>query len=124
MLVAIKINPDTVAMLESAPKSDTLNYASVMDMFSKVVTLNSIDEYLIITQENKDTLFTVIDMRNDSVVAKFGSKGHARNEFLTNAVFTYCLRDKNSSPLVYVLDRKSTKVIDLKKSIAANKCGI
>lgn len=115
-------NPDNVAELEFATKSDTLHYDSAMEMYSKVDVLNCIDDYLIITNANKDTLFTVIDMRNDSVVAKFGSIGHARNEFLTNPVFNYCLRDKNSSPLVYVLDRKSTKVIDLEKSIAANKC--
>lgn len=115
-------NPDKIAKCETPSKSDTIHYESVTEMFSEVYRLNCIDDYLIISNENKDTLFTVIDMRTDSVVAKFGCIGHARNEFLTNPFFIYCLRDKKQSPLVGVLDQKSTKIIDLKKSIEANKC--
>lgn len=115
-------NPDNVAKLEFAVKSDTLHYDSVFELYSNVDVLNCIDDYLILTNSNKDTLFTVIDMMTDSVVAKFGSIGHARNEFLTNPFIIYCIRNMGHSPLVYVLDQKSTKVIDLRKSISENKC--
>lgn len=115
-------NPDSVVEMGKATHSDTLDYVSMREFFSRVSSINCIDDYLVIAQNNKDTIFQILDMRTDSIVARFGSKGHARNEFGSTPNIVYCKRDKNGSPLLVTLEHQQTKIIDLKKSIDAGKC--
>lgn len=118
----IFFNPDSVVKMKEKKGNDTLRYSGMREIFSKVSNINCIDDYLIIAQYNKDTVFQILDMRTDSIVAKFGSEGHARNEFINTPYIVYGRRDENGSPLLLVLDNWQTKIIDLKKSIDAQKC--
>lgn len=118
----IFFNPDSVAKMKDKNGNDTLRYSGMREIFSNVSNINCIDDYLIIAQYNKDTIFQILDMRTDSIVAKFGSKGHARNEFKSTPYIVYGRRDENGSPLLLVLNNWQTKIIDLKKSIDAQKC--
>ena len=49
--------------------TDTIYYNKENEIFSDIRHLSNIDNYLIITQKSKDTLFQVLNMKNDSVVA-------------------------------------------------------
>lgn len=101
---------------------DTINMVSCMNFFSPICGVSNIDQYLILVQENRDTLFRVIDSSTDSLVASFGRVGHAHNEFQEIPINMYCRKDQDGSPLLYIQETLLTKVVDLKKSISANKC--
>ena len=115
-------NPDATVSVKYKMPTDTIYYNKENEIFSDIRHLSNIDNYLIITQKSKDTLFQVLNMKNDSVVAGFGRVGHARNEFIATPRAVYCGRDKNGSPLLYVLDGLCTKTIDIEKSVEANEC--
>jgi len=81
-----------------------------------------VDNYLILVQQNRDSIFKIIDSRNDSVVSCFGKVGHSRGEFINIPQKVYCIRGKDGHPLICVQEIMRTKIIDLTKSIECNKC--
>lgn len=115
-------NPDTVINSQKRIRTDSIYGYDKKEMLSKIEALSSIDKYLIISQQSKDTVFQILNMENDSIIANFGHIGHARNEFQRYPKTIYCERDRNGLPLLFVLDGVCTKVIDLEESITSNSC--
>ena len=101
---------------------DTIHLYDITKLNAEVLDLLCIDNYLIVAQDNNDSLFIVIDTKTDSIIASFGKIGHARNEFHTTPEIVYCIRKEDGSPLLCVLEEVDTKIIDLQKSIEANMC--
>ena len=115
-------NPDVVMYKNIKSRIDSLQLHEVLDINADVRNLLCIDKYLIISQDNSDTLFWVVDTSEDSIIARFGRIGHASNEFSSTPEIVYCARDVDGSPLLCVLEEVCTKIIDLRKSIESNKC--
>lgn len=115
-------NPDVQKEKDERMCLDTLQLNKLEILSATVRNLLCIDDYLIIVQKNKNELFKVLNTSNDSVIAAFGQTGHARNEFEHFPQITYCTRDKKGLPLLCVYDGVCTKILDLKKSIIANRC--
>ena len=86
--------------------------------------LTCIDNYLILTQENRDSVFQVIDMNNGAFIASFGKVGHARNEFSSIPLRVYCTRNEKGEPMLCIQQNLCTKIVDIKKSIETNNCVI
>lgn len=114
-------NPDSIISERYEIPTDTIYNDNITGLSARVRFLNCIDNYLIITQINKDSIFQVMDIKNGSIISNFGCKGHARNEFIYPRTI-YCRKDKNGLPLLFVLDGICTKIIDIEKSIETNKC--
>lgn len=115
-------NPDETICERHEMPTDTIYSDKGSEIFSHIREITSIDNYLIIVQDNKDTIFRVINIEKDSVIAGFGCKGNARNEFAATPWTVYCIKDKNGSPQLFTWDGIGTKIIDIEKSIEANKC--
>lgn len=116
-------NPDAIVSERLEVFADTIYSEKVNDISSQIRFLSCIDDFLIVTQRDKDSIFQVVNTENDSVIAYFGCNGHARNEF-TDPRAVYCRKDKNGSPLLFVLDGIHTKVIDMEKSTKTKKCAV
>ena len=117
-------SPDVVAIKETTETIDSLSFNKQITMGAMIQDIQCIDNILIITQENRDTIFVVIDTKSDSIIARFGRIGHARNEFTKIPDVVYCIRAEDGSPKLCVSEDACTKVIDLQKSIDAQKCVI
>ena len=115
-------NPDIVKYKDLDKYEDSVQLNDVLTLNADIRNLLCIDNYLIISQDNNDSLFVVMDTSNDSLISCFGRIGHARNEFYTTPGIIYCVRDKDDSPLLCVWEETCTKVIDLRKSIESNTC--
>lgn len=115
-------NPGNVYNIKNIIKYDTLKFQKCYEVNLLKPYLYSIDDYLIIKQARKDSVFTILNMEKDSFVTTFGEYGHAVNEFIAIQPWIYACRGEDGTPLLYVPEVKTTKVIDLKKSIKENRC--
>jgi len=116
--------PDIIINENGIERVDSIALHHVRDIHNMVYGLYSIDEYLILVQNNRDTLFQVYDTRNDSLIAHFGKIGHAHNEFQRVPVKAYCISNENNLPMLCIQEEACTKLIDVKASIETNKCVI
>lgn len=114
-------NPDSTITQVNEQTTDTIYGEIEKYIFSKIKNIDYIDNYLVVTLQNKDTVFQIIDTENDSIVAGFGSIGHAHNEF-QNIKTIYCRKGGTDSPQIFVLDGIQTKIVDLEESIKEKKC--
>ena len=117
-------NPDVIINESGIECMDSVSLHHIRDISNMVYGLYSIDNYLILIQNNRDTLFQVFDMRNDSLIASFGKIGHAHNEFRRVPVKAYCTSNKKGNPILCVQEEACTKFIDIKESVETNKCVI
>ena len=115
-------NPDSVVEKGRAVCADSMILGYGVSNRSSIAGLVCIDDYLIILQENNDTLFRIIDVSTDSLLSSFGRIGHARDEFQGIPSTMYCSKDKSGQALLFIQEAGHTKVINLSKSIAAHKC--
>ena len=115
-------NPDEVLYSGGKGNGEIVELKDYHAMETGIRNINCIDEYLIITQEDKDSIFLIIDSRNDSILTQFGSVGHARNEFESIPWSIYCIRDKMGNPLLCIGETACTKIVNLKKSVSQKKC--
>lgn len=115
-------NPDALLLKEEKSVIDSIHLERMWISHSPVLDIKCIDPYLVLIQYNKDTLFTVIDSSSDTIMARFGQIGRARNEFLNYPEIAYCVRGEDGSPLLCVQEELCTKIVDLRKSIETNQC--
>ena len=115
---------DMCLITNNQNRTKTVALHSVSDISSYVNGLLCIDNYLVVIQQNKDSVFKIIDTRNDSVVSCFGKVGHSGDEFLNIPQRVYFVRGKDGHPLLCVQEKMHTKIIDLIRSIKYNKCFI
>ena len=115
-------NPDIVNVDKNSEHKDTIRLHYIRALSSMPEGLSCIDNYFILTQENKDSIFQVIDMTNGASVASFGKVGHARNEFSGIPLRVYCTRNEKGEPMLCIQQNLCTKIVDIKKSIETNNC--
>lgn len=101
---------------------DSLFRELTIKNYSEIRNILCTDKYLIIIQNCNDTIFKILDVTNDSIIACFGQVGHAKNEFSQVPFFYYTTSDEVGNKLLCVQEHNITKVIDLEKSIQNNKC--
>lgn len=111
------ITTNTTEIVEYEGRIDTL--CSSPDCYSYL----EYRDYIVGFCSNSDKLIYVIDIDEDSIVASFGFKGKASNEFLSNPE-SPCIIYNDSVDLLCVIDKENNKLkyIDLKKSIESNSC--
>lgn len=117
-------NPDVIKVENNDGNTDSITLQYVKDIPLSSKGIFCIDNYLILTQENKDTVFQVMDINSGSIIANFGKVGHTRNEFSSTPQKVYCTRDEKGEPMLCIQDNLCTKVVDVKKSIETNNCVI
>ena len=117
-------NPDVVKVDKNDGYTDSISLQYVKDLPSISEGISCIDNYLILTQNNKDSVFLVMDINSGSFIASFGKVGHARNEFHITPRRVYCIRNEKGEPILCIQDDACTKVVDIKKSVKANNCVI
>ena len=117
-------SPDEILVDERVECVDSVILKNVKELSSVVVGLYSIDHYLILVQNNRDSVLQVVDMNNGSFLASFGKIGRAKTEFQSVPQKVYCIRDKNGNPMLCIQENACTKIVDIKKSICANTCVI
>ena len=118
-------NPDVQRDKDLRVCCDTLQLNQVQSESADVYKLLCIDNYLVMAQMDRKGLFRVLDISTNEELAVFGQLGHARNEVGAYPFFDwqiYCIRDDKGQPMLFVQDGVCTKVIDLRKSVAAKKC--
>lgn len=115
-------NPDDVIVDKNDDNIVTISLLHVKDLPSISRGLTCIDNYLILTQENRDSVFQVIDMTNGASIASFGKVGHARNEFSSIPFRVYCSRNEKGDPMLCIQQKLCTKIVDIKKSVETNNC--
>lgn len=113
-------NPDWLTEFEVFHPKDTLE-GEIIDSVNVLspVTLESVDSLLIAFDYVDDNKFVkVFDMRNDSLLARFGSEGHAGNEF--DGSIGDCSYRNNGPDIIMDLssfDGEQSQAINLSKSI-------
>lgn len=117
-------NPDVVEIEKKGGNIDTITLQYIQDLPSRSEGISCIDNYLILTQENRDSVFQVVDINSGSIIANFGKVGHTRNEFSSTPQKVYCVRNEKGEPMLCIQDNLCTKVVDIKKSIETNNCVI
>lgn len=101
---------------------DTLKGQVVIQNLASIDNILCTDQYLIIVQEANDSIFKIIDTKNDSVIACFGHVGHANNEFSQIPLFYYLAKGNNGKDYLCVQEENHTKIIDVESSIHEGKC--
>ncbi len=117
-------NPDVVIVDNNEGNTETISLQYVKDLPSMIEELSCIDNYLILTQNNNDSIFLVMDMNNGAFIASFGKVGHARNEFSSIPLRVYCTRNEKGEPMLCIQQNLCTKIVNIKKSIETNNCVI
>lgn len=117
-------NPDKILVDERNDYTDSIILKDVNELYNEVKGLYSIDNYLILVQDNKDSIFQVLDINSGTCLASFGKVGHAHNEFQSSPWKVYCVRDEKGEPMLCIQDIKCTKVVDIKKSVDEGNCVI
>lgn len=113
---------DLTCEVSSPDNKDSLFHEWTMKNYSEIRNILCTDKYLIVIQNNNDTIFKILDVTNDSIIACFGQVGRAKNEFSQIPFFYYTTSDKVGNNLLCVQEHNITKVIDIEKSIQNNKC--
>lgn len=87
-----------------------------------LVGIESVDSFVVIFSEHKDSLILVIDSNNDSVIGGFGTTGKAKNEMIVP--IRECQFDKsaNGDIMMYIDDfnRQSILTFNFSTSLANN----
>jgi hypothetical protein len=117
-------NPDEICFEKGTVYRDSVLFQNAKELPFAVEGLYSIDNYMIIVQNNRDSVLQVVDMNNGSFLAGFGKIGRAKTEFQSVPQKVYCIRDKNGNPMLCIQENACTKIVDIKKSICANTCVI
>lgn len=113
---------DSLRVVEVPENADSLLCSGVITNTAGIRNVLSAGKYLIVVQNCGDTIFKIIDVKCDSVIAGFGQVGRASNEFSQVPCFYYISSDEEGKDLLYVQELDRTKVIDLEKSIKESKC--
>lgn len=84
----------------------------------------SVDEYFVVANSGNTKLFSVYDSQSDSLIAQFGTIGHANDEFPSSPANFYFGENEKGDKLLYVPDCEPTKgmVVNLSASIKSDKC--
>ncbi len=116
--------PNEIKEFEITQCNDTVRGSTIpYHNLSGLSGIEMVDSFLIFLEsDHSERIFSVYDMRNDSMIAWFGTIGRAGNELLT--VHVTCNFDKaNTDILMYLTDDGNlSKVVNLSKSIEENKC--
>ena len=115
-------SPDEILVDERVECVDSIILENVKELSSVVVGLYSIDHYLILVQNNRDSVLQVIDMNNNSFVTSFGKVGRARNEFQNIPQRVYCIKDEKGKPMLCIQENTCTKLVDIEKSVETSEC--
>ena len=113
---------DFTRKIDTLEKNDTLFYNGVIKNNAEIRNILCTEKYLIVVQNDNDTIFRIIDVKCDSIVANFGQIGHASNEFSQVPFFYYISNDEEGNELLCVQEIDRTKVIDIEKTILEGKC--
>ena len=104
---------DFTRKIDTLEKNDTLFYNGVIKNNAEIRNILCTEKYLIVVQNDNDTIFRIIDVKCDSIVANFGQIGHASNEFSQVPFFYYISNDEEGNELLCVQEIDRTKVIDI-----------
>ena len=115
-------SPDEILVDERVECEDSIILENVKELSSVVVGLYSIDHYLILVQNNRDSVLQVIDMNNNSFVTSFSKVGRARNEFQNIPQRVYCIKDEKGKPMLCIQENTCTKLVDIEKSVETSEC--
>jgi len=108
---------DTEKTIASCEIADTVEGERLHTQVFGIRDLKCMDTFLVLTTTNDTCLINVLDVKKDSVVSAFGSKGMARNEFSQEPYICYINKERGGN-FLYVSDQITTKVIDLEASVA------
>lgn len=108
---------DAERTLRNREITDTLQGERLRTQVFGIRDLKCADSLLVLTTANDSCLINVVDVKRDCVVAVFGSKGNARNEFSQEPYICY-INNERGGRYLYVSDQITTKVIDLTASVA------
>ena len=115
-------NPDKILVDERVEYTDSIILSNGKELSNAVVGLYSIDNYIILIQNNRDSVLRITDMNNDSFVASFGKIGRARNEFQNIPQRAYCIKDEKGKPMLCIQENTCTKLVDIKNSVETSNC--
>lgn len=104
------------------PVTDTLTGVRIDSIQGTESHLECLGNYLVITSDRPHSYISLMSLHSDSVIASFGDKGRARNEFIDIPRIPYMSCESNR--LLYCQDgtNKVTKVINLTESIRTGTC--
>lgn len=78
---------DSLRVVEVPENADSLLCSGVITNIAGIRNVLSAGKYLIVVQDCGDTIFKIIDVKCDSVIAGFGQVGRASNEFSPGSMF-------------------------------------
>lgn len=117
-----RYNPDVLKEYEVGHIDDTiLGTPLVTHLFIEPMGIEVMDDYLVVIENSKsDRIFSVYGIKEDSILARFGQIGNAKNEFSWAPTTCYFGRE-NGDLMMIVPDLQLTaKVVNLSKSIREN----
>lgn len=117
-------NPDTLTLLEFNVPKDSIKGDEIKKEIYTLHEMECINDILVILSDKPNAFISVIDCKNDSIIAQFGNLGHAKDEFIDSPKSMYWEKDANGNITLYCQDliKSVTKVINLTESIKRNKC--
>lgn len=117
------LNANQECMIGSTDhKADTLVGTIIGSAHGTESHIDCMGDYLVMTSDQSHSYITLISLQSDSIIASFGDKGHARNEFLGVPRVPYMSNGNDYT--MYCQDdiKNSTKVINLPQSINKGTC--
>lgn len=117
-------NPDTLTHVEFKVPQNMIKGDEIKTEIYTIHEMECIDSILVILSEKPNAFISVIDCKNDSIIAQFGNLGHAKDEFIDSPKSMYWEKEANGNITLYCQDliKSVTKVINLTESIKRNKC--
>lgn len=118
-------NPDKYYVInDTIPSQNIKGEFLLIDTPNIHSNISISDSYLLISNSSRDgLLFSVMNTQDDSIIARFGSFGHAKNEFTLFPNNIYFKKSENKV-MMYALcpsENYCTKIFDFTNSISENK---
>lgn len=119
-----RYNPDVLKVFEVGHIADTISGTPlVMNRFIEPMGIEVVDDFLVVIENSKsDRVFSVYGIENDSILARFGQIGHAKNEFSWAPTTCYFGRENGDLLMIVPELELTATVVNLSKSIRENNC--
>lgn len=117
-------SPNRATEIVHLPIADTIIGSEINTNILCPHEIECIDSVLVVLNNQSGAYICVVDMKQDSVISQFGALGRAKNEFLDFPKIVYNDKDEDGNISLFCPDllKSTTKVIDLKESIAKGIC--
>lgn len=119
-------NPNGTMEIVHLPIADTIIGNDINTNILCAHEIECIDSVLVVLNNQSGAYICIVDMKQDSVISQFGALGRAKNEFLDFPKIVYNDKDEGGNISLFCPDllKSTTKVINLKESIAKGICCI